>query len=49
MGNRRGADRVLVGRSRVTDRLEDPSVDGTIILKWGFKELDVGLYWIHLR
>jgi hypothetical protein len=48
MGNRRGAYRVLVERSGVIDRLEDPSVDGTIILKWGFNKWDVGLYWIHL-
>jgi hypothetical protein len=48
MGNRRGADRVLVGRSGVIGRLEPPGIDGTIILKWGFKKWDVGLYWIHL-
>jgi hypothetical protein len=38
MGNTRGAYRVLVGRSGVIDRLEDASVDGTIILKWFFKK-----------
>ena len=48
MGNRSGTDRVLLGMSGVIVRLEDPSVDGTIILKWGFKKWDVGLYWIHL-
>jgi len=42
MGNRRGADRVLVGSSGVIDRLEDPSEDGKIILKLGFKKWDVG-------
>jgi hypothetical protein len=38
MGNSRGAYRVLVERSEGIDRLEDPSVDGSIILKWGVKK-----------
>jgi hypothetical protein len=48
MGIRRGAYRVLVGSSGVIDSLEDPSVDGRIILKWGFKKWYEGLYWMHL-
>jgi len=28
--------------------LEDPSVDGKIILKWIFKKLDGGMSWIDL-
>ena len=37
MGNRRGSYRVLVATSGGIDRLEDPSVNGSIILKWVFK------------
>jgi hypothetical protein len=31
----------LVGRSEGKDHLEDPGVDGRIILKWIFKKWDV--------
>jgi hypothetical protein len=37
MGERRGAYIVLVGKLRDRDQLEDPSVDGKIILKSIFK------------
>ena len=47
-GNRRGAYRVLVGRSGGIDRLEYPGVYGEIMLIWGFKKLNVGLDWINL-
>ena len=37
MGERRGLYRVLV----VEDHLEDPGVDGRIILRWIFRKRDV--------
>jgi hypothetical protein len=30
------------------DHLEDPRVDGRIILKWIFERLDGGMDWINL-
>jgi len=43
MRERRGAYRVLVGHLRKRDRLEDPGVDGRIILGWMFRKLVHGL------
>jgi len=43
MGERRGVYRVLVGTSDGKDQLEDPGVDGRIILRWIFRKWDVGV------
>jgi hypothetical protein len=40
MGERRGAYRVLVGRSRERDHFEGLEINGRIILKWVFKKWD---------
>jgi hypothetical protein len=42
MGERRGAYRVLVGKSEGRGHLEDPSVDARIILKRIFERLGGG-------
>ena len=43
MGERRSAYRVLVEKPDERDDLEDPGVDGMIILKWIFRKWDVGV------
>jgi hypothetical protein len=39
-GGRRGAYRVLVGKPEGRNHLEDPGVDGRIILKWILEKWD---------
>jgi hypothetical protein len=41
-GERRGVYKVLGGNPRERDHLEDPDVNGTIILRWIFWKWDVG-------
>jgi hypothetical protein len=53
MGERRGAYRALVGKPEGRNHLEDPGVDGRIILKLIFERLGVGaqtgLIWLSIR
>ena len=42
MGGRIGAHVVLVRKPEAKNHLEDPGVDGTIILKWIFMKRDGG-------
>ena len=44
MGERRGVYRVLVGKSEGKNHLEDPGVDGRIILRLIFRKWDVGVW-----
>jgi hypothetical protein len=50
MGERRGAYRVLVGKSEGRrPHFEGPSVDGRIMLKWILEKLDgVGMDWLNM-
>jgi hypothetical protein len=47
-GERRGAYRALVGKPEGRRYLQDPDVDGRIILKWIFERFDGGIDWINL-
>jgi hypothetical protein len=47
-GERSNLYRVLVGKPQEKDHLEDPGVDGWIILKWIFKKRDGAMNWIDL-
>jgi hypothetical protein len=42
MGESRGVHRILVGKPEGKNHLEDPRVDGRIILRWIFRKWDVG-------
>jgi len=42
VGESRGVYRILVGNRRERDRLEDPGVNGTIILRWIIRRWDGG-------
>ena len=42
IGERRGVCRVLVGKYEGKNHLEDPGVDGKIILRWIFRKWVVG-------
>ena len=52
MGERRGVYRVLVGKPEGKNYLEDPEVDGRIILRWIFRKWDVGVWtgssWLRI-
>jgi len=37
MGQKRGVYRFLVGKSEGKNHLEDPGIDGRIILRWIFR------------
>jgi hypothetical protein len=41
MGERKGVYRVLVGKSEGKNHLEDPGVNGRIILRWIFRNFDL--------
>ena len=41
MGDRRGLFKVLVGKPEGKNNLEDPGIDGRIILRWIFRNWDV--------
>jgi hypothetical protein len=50
-GERRGAYGVLVMKSKGKNHMEDPDVDGRIILSWIFRKWDgelwTGLIWLR--
>jgi len=53
IGERRGLYRVLVGKPEGKSHLEDPGIDGRIILQWIFRKWDVGAWtesiWLRIR
>jgi hypothetical protein len=51
-GERGSVYRVLVGNSEGKNHLEDPDIDGKIILRWIFRKCNVGLWngsmWLRI-
>jgi len=51
-GGEGGVHRVLLGKPEGKNHLEDPDVDGMIILRWIFRKWDVGLWtgssWLRI-
>jgi hypothetical protein len=47
-GERRGPYRFWWRNQDVTDQLEDPGVDGRIVLRWILSEWNGGMDWIDL-
>jgi hypothetical protein len=45
---RKGISRVLLGKPKVRDHLEDLGIDGRIIFKWIFRKWDGGMCKIDL-
>jgi len=48
MRERRGVYRVWWGNLIERDHLDDPGVDGMIILRWIFRTWDGGMDWIDM-
>jgi len=52
-GERRGVYKVLVGKPERKNHLEDPGVDGRIILRWIFRKWDVAVWtgssWLRIE
>jgi len=52
MGEMRGVYRVLVRKPEGKRPLEDPDVDGRIIIRWIFRKWDVGVWtassWLRI-
>ena len=52
MGERRGIYRVLMGKPEGKNYLVGPGLDGRILLRWIFREWDVGVWtgsnWLRI-
>jgi len=44
MGEKRGVYRILVGKREGKNHLGDPGLDGRVILRWIFRQWDVGVW-----